>query len=38
MTYQTKFQPDLILGFATRGPKLKTQTVTPEQMIGSLIL
>jgi hypothetical protein len=27
MTYQTKFQSDLILGLATRGPKLKTQKV-----------
>jgi hypothetical protein len=36
MTYQTKFQSDLILGFmATMGPKLKTQKVllTPEQMM-----
>jgi hypothetical protein len=27
MTYQTKFQSDLILGLATREPKLKTQNV-----------
>jgi hypothetical protein len=27
MTYQTKFRSNLILGLATRGPKLKTQNV-----------
>jgi hypothetical protein len=27
MIYQTKFRSDLILGLATRGPKLKTQKV-----------
>jgi hypothetical protein len=27
MTYQTNFQSDLILGLATRGPKLKTQNL-----------
>jgi hypothetical protein len=37
ITYQTKFQSDLILNLATKGPKLKTQksAITPEQMIGS---
>jgi hypothetical protein len=27
MTYQAKFQSNLILGLATRGPKLKTEKV-----------
>jgi hypothetical protein len=27
MTYQTKFQSDIVFGLATREPKLKTQKV-----------
>jgi hypothetical protein len=36
MTYQTKFQSDLILALATRGQSENTKSaITPEQMIGS---
>jgi hypothetical protein len=36
MTVQAKFRSDLILGLATRGPKVKTQSArTPELMAGS---
>jgi hypothetical protein len=37
MTNQTKFQSDLILGLATTGPKLKTQSATfsiPDLILG----
>jgi hypothetical protein len=36
ITVQAEFRSDLILGLATRGPKLKTQSaITPELMAGS---
>jgi hypothetical protein len=36
MILETKFRCDLIPGFVTRGPKLKTQSATtPELMAGS---